>query len=66
MLVRFAAAGLVGVSVLEAGLYAARCMARHQPIQVFHTLLLFLPLVLGIIVFIRSRDIAEWIENRFD
>jgi hypothetical protein len=66
MLVRFAAVGLVGLSVLEVGLYVARCLARHQPIQLLHGLFLCLPLILGIVVFIRARAIAEWIENKFD
>jgi len=66
MLVRFAAVGLIGLSVLEVGLHVARCVARHQRIQIFHGLFLFLPLVLGIVVLIRARAIAEWIENKFD
>lgn len=66
MFVRFAAAGLVGLSVLELGLYAANCLAQHHPIQVFHGLLLFLPFVLGIVVLIRARAIAEWLANKFD
>ena len=66
MFVRFAAVGLVGLSVLELGLYVAECLAHHQPVQVLHGLLLFLPFVLGIVIFVRARVIAEWIENRFD
>jgi hypothetical protein len=66
VLVRFAAAGLVGLSLLEVGLYVADCLAHHQPVQGLHALLLFLPFVLGIVGFIRARAIAEWIENRFD
>lgn len=66
VLVRFGAAGLVGLSLLEVGLYVADCLAHHQPVQVLHASLLCLPLVLGIVMFIRARAIAEWIENRFD
>ena len=66
MFVRFTAAGLVGLSVLELGLYAAECLAHHQPIRVLHGLLLFLPFVLGIVILIRARSIAEWMANKFD
>jgi hypothetical protein len=29
-------------------------------------LLLFIPLVLGIVVLARARTVAEWISNKFD
>jgi len=66
MLVGFAAVGLISLSLLEVGLYVADRLAHQQPIQVLHALALCLPFVLGIVVFIRARAIAEWIENRFD
>ena len=66
MFVRFTAAGLVGLSVLEMGLYVAGRLAHHEPIQMFHSLLLFLPFILGIVVLIRARAIAEWLANKFD
>ena len=66
MLVRFAAAGLIGLSLLELGLYVARCVSQRQPIDMLHGLFLFLPFFLGVVVFIRARAIAEWIERKFD
>ena len=66
MLVRFTAIGLIGLSVLELGLYGGECFAHHQPVQVFHAVLLFIPFVLGIVIFARARAIAEWISNTFD
>ena len=66
MLVRFAAGGLVGLSALELGLYVADCIGHHQPIGIPRSSFLFLLFVLGIVVFIRARSIAEWIESRFD
>ena len=66
MLVRFAAIGLIGMSVLELGLYGGECFVHHQPVQVFHAVLLFIPFVLGIVIFARARAIAEWISNTFD
>ncbi len=66
MFVRFAAAGLVGLSVLELGLYAAECLAHHQSIEALHGTLLSLPLFLGIVILVRARAIAEWLANKFD
>jgi hypothetical protein len=66
MLVHFTAIGLVGLSVLELGLYGGECFVHHQPVQFFHASLLFIPLVLGIVVLARARAVAEWISNRFD
>ena len=66
MLVRFAAVGLVGMSVLEFGLYLAECSLHHEPVQIFHGLFLFLPFVAGIVIFVKARAVAEWISNTFD
>ena len=66
MLVRFAAVGLIGMSVLELGLYGGECFVHHQPVQVFHAVLLFIPFMLGVVIFARARAVAEWISNTFD
>ena len=66
MFVRFTAAGLVGLSVLELGLYAADCLAHHLPIQISHGVLLSLPFFLGVVILVRARAIAEWLANKFD
>jgi len=66
MLVRFTAVGLIGVSVLELVLYTGVCFLHRQIPQVSHGLLLFIPLVLGIVVLVKAKAIAEWIANKFD
>ena len=66
MLVHLIAIGLIGLSVLELGLYGGECHVHHQPVQIFHTVLLFTPLVLGIVVLARAKAVAEWISNKFD
>jgi hypothetical protein len=66
MLVRFTAVGLVGLSLLQLGLYAGECFMRHQPFQVLHGVFLFLPFVLGLVIFVKARAVAEWISNKFD
>ena len=66
MLVRFTAIGLIGLSLLELGLYGGECYVHHQPVQIFHAVLLFIPFVLGIVVLAKARAVAEWISNKFD
>jgi len=66
MLVRFTATGLIGLGVLELGLYGGECFVHHQPIQIWHGTLLGIPLVLGVIILARARAIAEWLSNKFD
>ena len=66
MLVRFTAAGLIGLGALELGLYGGECYVHHQPVQVLHGVLLFIPFVLGVVIFARARAVAEWISNTFD
>ncbi|MGA2178831.1 MAG: hypothetical protein ABSH15_04535 [Verrucomicrobiota bacterium] len=66
MLVRFTAAGLIGLGLLELGLYGGECYVHHQSVQVLHGVLLFILIVLGIIIFARARAIAEWISDTFD
>ena len=66
MLVRFTAVGLIGLGALELGLYGSECLVHHQPVQVLHGVLLFIPFVLGLVIFARASAIAEWISNKFD
>jgi len=66
MLVRFTAAGLIGLGLLELGLYGGECFVHHQPVQVWHSVLLFIPFVLGVVIFAQARAVAEWISNKFD
>ena len=66
MLVRFTAAGLIGLGALELGLYGGECFVHHQRGQVLHGVLLFIPFVLGVVIFARARAVAEWISNTFD
>jgi hypothetical protein len=66
MLVRFTAIGLIGLGLLELGLYGGECYMRHEPFHIWHGLLLFVPIVLGIFILTRARAVAEWISNKFD
>jgi hypothetical protein len=66
LLVRFTAAGLIGLSLLELGLYGGECYVHHQPFQILHGVFLFIPFLLGVVVLARAGAVAEWISNKFD
>ena len=68
MFVRFAALALIGLGLLDVGLYLAQCFQPRHPLPVK-----LLPLVLnsapglaGIVVLARAKAIAEWLANKFD
>jgi hypothetical protein len=52
--------------VLELGLYGGECFVHHQPVQIFHAVLLFIPFRAGNRRFGQGRAVAEWISNKFD
>jgi len=66
ILVYFSAAAMVGVSALELLLYLAEQYQHHLPPGIVHTTFLSLPIMLGFVILVRARAVAEWISNKFD
>jgi heme O synthase-like polyprenyltransferase len=66
MLVYFAAAALIGLSLLELGLYWVECHKNHAPVGMFYFSLLLVLFVLGVVAMVRARAIAQWIDNKLD
>lgn len=66
MLVRFIAVSLMGVSVVEIALYWVVCSSHHAPMETFPCVLKSIPAVLGIVILIKARAVAEWISNKLD
>ena len=66
MLVYFAAAALVSMSLLEFGLYLAECHKRQIPVGMVHASVLTLLFVLGVAALVRARAIARWVDNKLD
>ena len=66
MLVYFAAAALISLSLLEFGLYLTECHKNHAPVGVVHASLLMVLFVLGVATLARARAVAEWISNKLD
>lgn len=66
MLVYFAAAALISLSLLEFVLYLAECHKKQAPLGVVHSSLLMVFFVLGVAVLARARTVARWIDNKLD
>ena len=68
MLVRLVGALLIVASILEIGLYLAKCLLPKPPVPVavMPFVVSSIPAVVGIGVLIAAKPIAEWISNLFD
>jgi len=66
MLVRFVAVAVIGLSLLEVGLYVAGHLARHLAIGKVHCALLAMPSVIGIVMLARSKAVAEWLSDKLE
>ena len=68
MLVRFVAASLLGITLVELALYWIECSEpRHPvPLQVWPCILKSIPAVIGVAILVKARAIAEWVSNLFD
>ena len=66
MLVRFIAVALMGVSVVALALYWVVSSSHHAPMETFPCVLKSIPAVLGLVILIKARAVAEWITNKLD
>ena len=66
MLVRFIAAALIGWTAVELALYYAVSQHNHTPMKISACALKSIPLILGIIVLIKSQSLAEWLSDKLD
>jgi len=67
-LVRLIGVMLVVATLLELGLYWAKCsIPEHKtPVELIPVLLRLIPAALGAVVLIKARALAEWISNILD
>lgn len=66
MLVRFIAACLMGMSVVELALYWVEYKFRNAPVNIFFSALWIVLFLLGMVVLIKAKAIAEWISDRLE
>ena len=67
-LVRLIGAMLIVATLLQLGLYLAKCyMPKHPvPVSTLTVILDSLPAVAGVVVLAKARAISEWISNTLD
>ena len=66
MLVRFIAAALIGWTFVDLALYSVIAQHNRTPIEIFPCILKSIPAVLGIIILIKAKAVAEWISDKLD
>jgi len=66
LFVRFIAGLIIGCSLLFVGLYATDCLIHQRPVEILPCVLRSLPDLVGIIIFIKARALAEWLADLLD
>jgi len=66
LLVRFVAVAVIGLSLLETGLYVAGNLVHHLAVGKVHCALLTVPLAVGLALLARSKAVAEWLSDKLD
>ena len=66
MLVRFIAASLMGMSIVELALYGVEYRFHHTPVNILLSTLWIAAFLVGVTMLIKSRFIAGWISDKLD
>ena len=66
MLVRFVAAALIGLAVVNLGLYWVVCSHKNVPMETFPCVAKSLPFLAGIVMLIKAKALAEWLSDKLD
>jgi hypothetical protein len=66
MLIRIIAAALVGWAVVDVSLYLILCNHNQQPVEILPCTVKSLPLIVGVVFFIKARALADWISDKLD
>ncbi len=66
MLVRFIAAALLGWTVVDLSLYWVVAQHQHAALEIFPCILKSIPAVLGVVVLIKSKALAQWVSDKLD
>jgi len=66
MLVRFSAAALMAISVVELALYWLESDVHQTPLQISHGVILSIPFIFGVVILIKAKAVAEWVSDKFD
>ena len=68
MLVRLIGVLFIVASILELGLYWAKCsIPKHPvPVEMIPCVLKLIPAAVGLIILIKAKSLAEWLSDQLD
>ncbi len=66
MLVRFVSVSLICVTLVELTLYWVIAQHNRTAMEVLPLILKSSPGVLGLVILVKARAVAEWISNKLD
>lgn len=66
MLVRFIGISLLAVTLVNLALYWVVAQHNHTEMTIFPCLLKSIPAVIGVILLVKARAVAEWISDKMD
>jgi len=68
LFVRFIAGCGMVIGLLDTGLYLTKCFEpKHPlPVKIYPIVLNSIPFVIGVVVLIKSRAVAEWLSEKLD
>jgi hypothetical protein len=66
MLVRFIAAALIGWAVVDLALYWVIAQHNRTALEILPCVLKSIPAVIGVVILVKARAVAEWISNKLD
>ena len=68
MLVRLIAGCVMVIGLLDTGLYLTQCLAPKQPVpvRVLPIVLNLIPFIIGVVLLIRAKAIAGWINDKLE
>jgi len=68
MLVRLVAACVMVIGLLDTGLYITQCLApKHpMPVKILPIVLNSIPFVIGVVILIKTKAIANWIADKLE
>ena len=66
--VRLVAACLMVLGLLDTGLYLGQCFEpKHpSPVKILPIVLNSVPFVIGVVILIRTKTVANWISDKFE
>jgi hypothetical protein len=66
MLVRFIGVSLLAVTLVDLALYWVVAQHNHTEMTILPCVLKSIPAVIGLVLLVKAKDVAEWISKKLD